>query len=69
MLVKELRSVRRVEELVPSEPVKHKARCYVRKYMSRFGELYTGGGPGGGDEPAPPGPPEPPASDPPPADL
>ena len=42
MLVKELRSVKRVEDLVPSDPVKHKARYYVRKYMSRFGELYVG---------------------------
>ena len=41
VLVKELRSVKRVEDLVPSEPVKHKARYYVRKYMSRFGELYV----------------------------
>ena len=57
MLVKELRSVKNVEDLVPSDPVKHKARYYVRKYMSRFGELYEPGaavgGPGGSGEAGP----------------
>ncbi|XP_037076566.1 histone-lysine N-methyltransferase SETD2-like [Pollicipes pollicipes] len=46
VLLKELRNVKKVEELLPSEPVKHKARYYVRKYMSRYGEVY-------GQEPLP----------------
>uniref|UniRef100_A0A8D8VCU2 Ubiquitin carboxyl-terminal hydrolase 34 n=1 Tax=Cacopsylla melanoneura TaxID=428564 RepID=A0A8D8VCU2_9HEMI len=41
VLVKELKHCRNVAELQCNENVKHKAKDFIRKYMSKFGEVYV----------------------------
>lgn len=40
ILSKELRNCQNIEELDVNENVKHKAREYIKKYMSKFGSVY-----------------------------
>lgn len=39
-MVKELRHCVNVEDLNCNDNVKHKARDFIRKYMSKFGAVY-----------------------------
>jgi SRI (Set2 Rpb1 interacting) domain. len=41
VLVKELKHCRSVGDLQCNENVKHKAKDFIRKYMSKFGEVYV----------------------------
>ncbi|KAL1458532.1 hypothetical protein WDU94_008674, partial [Cyamophila willieti] len=41
VLVKELKHCRNVAELQCNENVKHKAKDFIRKYMSKFGDVYV----------------------------
>lgn len=43
VLAKELKHCKSVDELQCNENVKHKARDFVRKYMSKFGAVYQKG--------------------------
>lgn len=40
VLAKELKHCKSVDELQCNENVKHKAKDFVRKYMSKFGAVY-----------------------------
>lgn len=40
-MIKELKNVQQVEELSASDSVKHKAKYYVKKYMGRYGAVYS----------------------------
>lgn len=41
VLAKELRHCKSIDELQCNENVKHKAKDFVRKYMSKFGPVYS----------------------------
>lgn len=39
-MLKEIKHIDKIEDLVCTENVKGKAKEYIRKYMSKFGENY-----------------------------
>lgn len=39
-MLKELKHILKIEDLICTENVKAKAKEYIRKYMSKFGETY-----------------------------
>lgn len=39
-MLKEMKHIARIEDLLCSDNVKVKAREYIRKYMNKFGEVY-----------------------------
>ncbi|XP_059480678.1 histone-lysine N-methyltransferase SETD2 [Neocloeon triangulifer] len=41
VMLKELKHCRKVSDLACNDSVKHKAREYIKKYMAKFGELYS----------------------------
>lgn len=43
VLAKELKHCRNIEELVVNESVKHKAKDFIKKYMTKFGPVYKRG--------------------------
>lgn len=40
VMLKEMKHIEKIEDLVCTENVKAKAKEYIRKYMSKFGEIY-----------------------------
>lgn len=40
VMLKEIKHLLSIDELVCTDNVKAKAREYIRKYMSKFGEVY-----------------------------
>lgn len=41
VMLKELKHCRTVEELVVTDSVKSKAKTFTKKYMTKFGPVYT----------------------------
>ena len=40
VLAKELKHCRNIEDLVVNDSVKHKAKDFIKKYMTKFGTAY-----------------------------
>ena len=43
VLAKELKHCRKIEDLVVNDSVKHKAKDFIKKYMTKFGPSYKRG--------------------------
>ena len=43
VLAKELKHCRNIEDLVVNDSVKHKAKDFIKKYMTKFGPAYKRG--------------------------